>query len=93
MSTCKDCIYEPKCHSRIAYGNGIEWNGTPITDMEKRCKSFKNKGNFIEMSDDMIIDYSKDKWLVINTESKFLGEAIKHCLDYLTKDARRDGNE
>lgn len=37
------------------------------------------------------IIFTKDKWLVINMESKDLGDAIKGCVDYLTKNAR--GNE
>lgn len=92
MASCKECIYEPKCFYRIMYGKGADKTGKPTLGKLQMCKSFKNKGNFIEVSDDEIIKYSKDKWLVINTESEFLGKAIKHCLDCLIKDARRDNN-
>ena len=42
--TCKDCLYHEKCYSRIAYCMDIdEGTGKEITDIEKRCESFKNK--------------------------------------------------
>lgn len=49
MASCNECIYNPKCHSRIAYGMDTEWNGTPTPDMEKRCKDFKNKADVQEV--------------------------------------------
>lgn len=49
MASCKECIYEPKCYSRIALGMDTYANGKPILDIDKRCKSFKNKENFQEV--------------------------------------------
>lgn len=47
--TCKDCIYEPKCILRISYFMGDdEITGKELADMGKRCKSFKNKADFVE---------------------------------------------
>lgn len=46
--TCNDCIYEPKCYSRIANGMGDdEIRGGLLTDIDKRCKGFKNKADFV----------------------------------------------
>ena len=48
--TCKDCILEPKCILRISYSMGDdETTGKELTDIEKRCKSFKNKADFVEV--------------------------------------------
>ena len=48
--TCKDCILEPKCILRISYSMGDdEITGKEFTDIEKRCKSFKNKADFVEV--------------------------------------------
>ena len=49
MASCKECIYAPQCISRISYGMGDDWYGTPLTDMEKRCNGFKNKADFQEV--------------------------------------------
>lgn len=46
--TCKDCIYEPQCILRISYGMGDN-DDKPLTDMEKRCKPFKNKADYAEV--------------------------------------------
>lgn len=44
--TCKDCIYEPNCYSRIANGMGDDKiRGGLLTDIDKRCKGFKNKAD------------------------------------------------
>lgn len=48
MATCKECVYEPNCYSRIAHGMDTEWNGTPTKDMEKRCKRFKTVLQIVE---------------------------------------------
>lgn len=48
MPTCNDCIYRPKCISFIVHGMGDdEINGGLLTDMDKRCKDFKNKTDVI----------------------------------------------
>ena len=48
MATCNDCIYRPKCISFIVHGMGDnEINGGLLTDMDKRCKDFKNKTDVI----------------------------------------------
>ena len=48
--TCKDCILEPKCILRISFFMGDdELPGKELTDIEKRCKSFKNKSDFVEV--------------------------------------------
>ena len=91
--TCKDCIHFNCCHSEIAFGMGRdditnEW----YTDMETKCKSAKNKADLVELNDGLII-YTQDKWLVINMESDKLGKAIKTCMEYLTKDAKRSDAE
>lgn len=46
--TCKDCIYYEHCHSEIAYGMGSDdLTGEYFTDIETRCKSFKNKADVV----------------------------------------------
>lgn len=46
--TCKNCIYEPRCHNVIAYGMDTDdITGKLITDIEKYCKHFKDKSRFI----------------------------------------------
>lgn len=48
--TCKDCIYYEHCHSEIAYGMGSDdLTGEYFTDIETRCKSFKNKADYAEV--------------------------------------------
>ena len=48
--TCKDCILEPKRILCISYFMGDdEITGEELTDIEKRCKSFKNKADFVEV--------------------------------------------
>ena len=50
MATCKDCIYENKCISRISHFMDIdESTGKEITDIEKRCTDFKNKSDVAEV--------------------------------------------
>lgn len=50
MATCKDCLYEPKCISRISYGMGVDDGaGQNLTDIESRCPDFKDKSRFIEL--------------------------------------------
>lgn len=47
--TCKDCVYEPMCHSVIAYGMDTDdITGKLITDIEKHCQNFKDKSRFID---------------------------------------------
>ena len=44
MATCKECIFEKKCISRILYCMDTdESTGEETTDIEKRCGDFKNK--------------------------------------------------
>ena len=84
MARCKECFHYEMCFlESVRMGK--------FQDVETRCDQFKNKADVFELTDETIM-YTKDKWLVINIESERLGEAIKHCLDCLTKDARRDGN-
>lgn len=48
--TCKDCLYHECCHSEIAYGMGSDdLTGKYLTDIETRCKSFKNKHDVAEV--------------------------------------------
>ena len=48
--TCKDCLYFEHCHSDIAYGMGSDdLTGEYFTDIETRCKSFKDKANVVEV--------------------------------------------
>jgi hypothetical protein len=83
MARCKDCVHYDVCKI-IQYPSlfGLTGDG---------CDHRKNKADVVELTDETIM-YTKDKWLVINIESERLGEAIKHCLDCLTEDARRDNN-
>lgn len=46
--TCKDCIYEPHCILRISYGMGDDGD-KELNNMEKCCKSFKNKSDYAEV--------------------------------------------
>ena len=83
MATCKDCFHYEICLPQTTLNEGfpeVEW-----------CKHFKNKADVVCMSKETIIG-TKNKWLVINVESKDLGKAIKSCLDYLTKNARSGNN-
>ena len=58
MSTCEDCIYRPKCISFIVHGMGDnEINGGLLTDIDKRCKGFKNKADFVSQK-----AYEQVKW-------------------------------
>ena len=46
--TCKDCIYEPRCYSIISYGMDTDdLTGELLTDIENRCKDFKNKADVV----------------------------------------------
>ena len=57
--TCKDCLYSERCHSDIAYGMGSDdLTGEYFTDIEKRCKSFKNKADVVEIPKTGIGDLS-----------------------------------
>lgn len=48
--TCRDCIHYERCHSEIAYGMGSDdLTGKYYTDIETRCKGFKNKANYVEV--------------------------------------------
>lgn len=48
MATCKDCVYEPRCYSRIAYGMDTDdFTGELLTDIEKRCNHFKDKADVV----------------------------------------------
>ena len=77
--TYKDCVFEEMC------------SFLDKTCVEKCCH-FKNKANFIEIPDEPII-FTKDKWLVINMESKDLGKVMKICMDCLTKNAKGCEND
>ena len=79
--TCKDCIHFDVCQD-LRYGD--------ITNCESDgCGGFfKPKSRFVELSCEETIMYVKDNWLMLNMESEHLGEAIKRCVDYLTKNAR-----
>ena len=46
--TCKDCLYEPQCILRISYGMGDD-DDKELTDMENRCKPFRNKADYAEV--------------------------------------------
>lgn len=83
MATCKDCFHYEICLPQTTLNEGfpeVEW-----------CKHFKNKADVVCMSKETIIG-TKNKWLVINMESKRLGEAIKHTIDYCVGE-RKDNNE
>ena len=59
MATCNDCLYHETCHGRIAYCMDIdEATGKEILDIEKRCKDFKNKADFVEVPESGIGDLS-----------------------------------
>lgn len=79
MASCKECFHYDVCKI-IQYPSlfGLTGDG---------CDHCKNKADVVELTDETIM-YTKDKWLVINTESEKLGEAIKCCLDALTKGVR-----
>ena len=48
--TCKDCLHYECCHNEIAYGMGSDdITGKYFTDIETRCKHFKNKADFTEV--------------------------------------------
>lgn len=77
--TCQDCIHFDVCGYHI----------TELTQMTvNECPNFKPKSRFVELPNDEMIMYVKDKWLMLNMESEHLGEAIKRSVDYLTKNAR-----
>lgn len=57
--TCEDCIYEPQCILRISYGMGDDGD-KELTDMEKRCKPFKNKSDYVEVKHGAWIDKGWD---------------------------------
>ena len=85
VMTCKDCLSYDVCRridNEILYnlkGRSLE---QVETDLQSKCDLFKNNAHIICVPDDTIM-YIQDKWLVINTESEQLGEAIKGCLDNL----------
>lgn len=76
MEKCKDCLHFERCVDWCE-DFGVQLKGTG-------CSFFKNKNNFVEVSDKMII-CTKDKWLLLNMESERLGESIKTCMDCLKK--------
>ena len=81
--TCEDCIHFNDClieQITRYYGKEIACN-----DVEQRCKYFKDKSRFVELQDECIIDYDQNKWLLLNLESRDLGEGIKRILDYAIK--------
>lgn len=47
--TCENCIHLPVCVLRIHWGYGSDWNNRYTPDVEKRCKSFKNKADVVEV--------------------------------------------
>ena len=48
--TCKNCVYEPRCHSRIAYGMDTDdLTGRLLTDIEKGCNHFKDKADYVSV--------------------------------------------
>lgn len=76
---CKECIHEEVCKVRhFPSLFGITGDG---------CNHFKGKANLLEILDTDIV-FTKDKWLVLNMDSKDLGAAIKAVVDYCTKNAR-----
>ena len=75
--TCKDCIHYDVC---AYWGNILD----PIHGGVK-CDDFKDKSRFVELQDECIIDYDQNKWLLLNLESRDLGEGIKRILDYAIK--------
>ena len=81
--TCKDCLCCDVC---------VYLHDTESVDFEEinplACDHFKPKSRFVELSCEETIMYVKDNWLMLNMESEHLGEAIKRCVDYLTKNAR-----
>ena len=81
--TCKDCLKEDVCR----YNDGHNL----YCKEDYECPHFKNKADVVEVPDDTII-YIKNKWLVKNSGNENLSEAIKYCMDYLTKDARSEDN-
>ena len=76
MATCKDCISNDMCKDMVNFG---------IVDLpyedETPCKHFINKASILDIPDNSIM-YVQDKWLVLNTESEYLGEAIKRVIEY-----------
>ena len=88
-ATCKDCVCFDACaafwYSDYDATNSIEETKKKRENQEV-CSAFINKADIFCIPDDTIV-YLKDKWLVLNTESKQLS---RYCLNYLTKDARRD---
>ena len=50
MATCKNCLYEPKCISRVLHGMGTnDVTGEDATNMETCCADFKDKSLCIEL--------------------------------------------
>ena len=83
---CKECFHYGVCkaftirHGKVLYedyGYSAEC-----------CFHFKAKSNFVEPPDDDAIIFVKDNWLMLNIESKHLGEAIKRSVEYLIKNAK-----
>ena len=55
------------------------------------CDHFKDKSRYIELPNDAVL-FVKDNWFMLNIESEYLGNAIKNCVNYLTKNAKKGDN-
>lgn len=47
--TCDDCYFSELCHSRIAFGMGLDSLGHEDDQIEKSCKRFKNRNLIVEL--------------------------------------------
>lgn len=47
--TCDDCYFSELCHSRIAFGMGLDSLGHDDDQIEKSCKRFKNRNLIVEL--------------------------------------------
>ena len=88
--TCKECVHYGVCAENAKLRN----ESLDVFEEEgiaEHCEYFIPKARFVEVPDDQNIIFVKDNWLMLNVESEYLGKAIKHCVDYLTKDAKERG--
>lgn len=87
-----DCPHICPLRDMAYVGDCIQVKAKAALDLINRLEAEKEVlqahiQKLLYFEDDTIIGV-KDKWLVINMESEKLGEAIKSCVDYLTKNAR-----
>ena len=47
--TCDDCYFSELCHTRIAFGMGLDSIGHEDDQIEKSCKRFKNRNLIVEL--------------------------------------------